>query len=211
MEGMESKSIAQRIDEIEVTMKKILKEYRTAENNPIFALRDGAVALLIPRRLLKKKRISSRYVVVHPRNRYGDGLVPKHCHVLVDNFSIHGFSLIEIGHPLAIEVPPKGHKRYVEIVDFNMKMVADALGQLPPIAEDDFIVMTVAKNHSSQASRCVLLAVPHDNDKITENGKLSLRKMEARRPEYAYAIKQGFEWEAISVDPIREELSMSLA
>ena len=103
-----------------------------------------------------------------------------------------------MGHPLAIEVPPKGHKRYVEIVDFNMKMVADALGQLPPIAEDDFIVMSVAKSHSSQASRCVLLEVPHDNDKITENGKLSLHKIEAQRPEYAYAIKQGFEWEVLA-------------
>ena len=39
----------------------------------------------------------------------------------------------------------------------------------------------------------MLLEVPHDNDKITENGKLSLHKIEAVRPEYADAIKQGFE------------------
>ena len=124
-------------------------------------------------------------------------MVPKRVHALIDGFALNGFSLIEIGYPLASEVPPKGHARYAEIAEFNMKMVEDSLGQLAPIEEDDFQTMSVAKSHSSQGSRCVLLEVPHDNDKITDNDKLSMHKIEAVRPEYADAIKQGFEWDVL--------------
>ena len=54
--------------------------------------------------------------------------------------------------------------------------------------------MSVAKSHSSMASRCVIYEMPHDNTKITEGGKLNLQKIRGMRPEYADAIEKGFEW-----------------
>ena len=190
-------TIAERIKEVEDRMNAILHEYGTAADPPIFALRDEAMSLLRPRHLLRKMQISSRMVVVHPRNRYGDGLVPSHVHTLIDKFALHGFSLLEIGLPLCSEVPPKSHKRHDDVVSFNKKMVVDSFGQLAPIAEEEYYVMSVAKSHSSMASRCVILEVAHDNDKITDHGKLSLHRIEMLRPEYAAAIKSGFEWEVL--------------
>ena len=190
-------SLQGRIDEIDEPMQRILHEYRYGVDPAVFALRDEACRLLRPRNLMRRQQISSRYVVVHPSNRYGDGLVPSHVHNLIDSFSGHGFSLQEIGNPLSSEVPPPSNKRYQTIVDFNLKIVHDSMDALPPIAEEEFTIMAVAKSHSSMASRCVLFEVAHDNKKITERGHLSLHMIRQIRPEYADAIEDGFEWDVV--------------
>ena len=80
-------SVKDRIDGIRQSMDAILWEYRHGKEPPIFALRDQALALLWSKNLLRKQHMSSRYVVVHPRNRYGDGIVPGQVNKLVDAFA----------------------------------------------------------------------------------------------------------------------------
>ena len=191
-------TIQERLSEVEHRLKEILHSYRHDAHPLIFALRDEALELLRPRNLIKKMQISSRYVVVHPQNRYGDGIVPSQAHKLIDSFALNGFSTAEVGMPLASEMPPTTSPRHAEIIKFNNDIVANSNGALPPIAEDDYIIMSVAKSHSSMGSRCVLLGAPHENQKITEDGLLSLQRIRALRPEYADAIECGFEWEVVS-------------
>ena len=149
-------SVSERIECVRPSMERLLWEYRHGKNPPIFTLRDQAVDLARSVNLLRKLHISSRYVVVHPRNRYGDGIVPAQVYKLVDAFALHGFSLLEIGLPLASEVPPTTNARFPEVKEFNEGIVRDAQGALPPITDDEFKVMSVAKSHSSCASRCVI-------------------------------------------------------
>ena len=42
-----------------------------------------------------------------------------------------------------------------------------------------------------------VLGAPHPNEKITDEGRLSLVKVRQRRPEYAAAIESGFVWEEL--------------
>ena len=170
-------SVSERIDVIRPRMDAILSEYR-GTNPPIFKLRDEALELCRASRLLRKQQLPSSYVVVHPRNRYGDGIVPEQVNKLVDAFANHGFSLNEIGLPLASEVPPAANPRGGEVKVFNEAIVKDAQGALPPIAEEEYSVVSVAKSHSSMASRCVIFEMPHDNARITDGGKLNLQKSE---------------------------------
>ena len=200
MQGMSidlSVSVQERIDGIRGQTGRILSEYRQGKNAHAFSLRDQAIGLCKSMNLLRKQTLSSRYVVVHPRNRYGDGLVPEQVYKLVDAFASHGFSLLEIGLPLASEVPPATNPRGAEAKEFNQAIVKDAQGALPPIAEEEYMIMSVAKSHSSMASRCVIFAMPHDNAMVTDNGRLSLQKTRAISPEYADAIEQGFEWNVL--------------
>ena len=187
-------SVSERIECVRPSMERLLWEYRHGKNPPIFTLRDQAVDLSRSMNLLRKLHISSRYVVVHPRNRYGDGIVPGQAYKLVDVFSNHGFSIQEIGEPFASEVPPDTNPRAREVKEFNEAIVKDAQGALPPIAEEEYLIMSAAKSHSSVASRCVIFEMPHDNAMITDDGKLNLQKIRAIRPEYADAIEKGFEW-----------------
>ena len=202
-----SGAIAERMAEISSEMNEILTEYRSGKNPAIFALRDKSIELLVPRRLLLKQTVSSRFVVTHPNNRYGDGIVPSHAHSMVDAFCANAFSLAEFGIPFATEVPPITNPRYKAIVAFNQKLVEDSCGLLPPIAEEEYKIMSAAKSHSSMGSRCVIFACPHENphdDKddenhidITEDGRLSLHKIRTVRPCYAKVIEEGFEWNTL--------------
>ena len=132
-----------------------------------------------------RQKVSSRFVVAHPNNRYGDGIVPSHVHTLVDTFCANAFSPADFGIPFAIEVPPPDNPRYKEITAFNKKLVEDSCGLLADIAEEEYRIMSLAKSHSSQGSRCVLFGCPHENPRseeggaldITENNRLSLEKI----------------------------------
>ena len=163
-----SMSVKDRIESMRPIMEPILSEYRHGKNPPVFTLRDKAITLCRSQNMLRKQHTPSRYVVVHPRNRYGDGLAPEHVYKLVDAFSAHGFSLNEIGVPLASEVPPATHPRGAEVRAFNEAIVKDAQGALPPIAEEEYLYMSLAKSHSSMASRSVIFEMPHDNEMITD-------------------------------------------
>ena len=176
-------SVSERIECVRPSMERLLWEYRHGKNPPIFTLRGQAVDLSRSMNLLRKLHISSKYVVVHPRNRYGDGIVVGHVSYFVNSFSIRGFSQLEIGSPFASEVPPATNPRSVDVKAFNEAMVKDAQGALPPIAEEEYLIMSVAKSHSSMASRCVIFAMPLDNAMITDGGKLNLQKITAMRPE----------------------------
>ena len=121
-------SVKDRIESMRPIMEPILLEYRHGKNPPVFTLRDKAITLCRSQNMLRKQHTPSRYVVVHPRNRYGDGLVPEHIYKLIDSFSLLGFSEIEIGVPLASEVPPDTHARGAEVRTFNEAMVKDAQG-----------------------------------------------------------------------------------
>ena len=157
-----------RIESMRPIMEPILSEYRHGKNPPVFTLRDKAITLCRSQNMLRKQHTPSRYVVVHPRNRHGDGLAPEHVYKLVDAFSAHGFSLNEIGVPLALEVPPATHPPGAEVRAFNEAIVKDAQGALPPIAEEEYLCMSLARSHSSMASRSVIFEMPHDNEMITD-------------------------------------------
>ena len=171
-------SVKDRIESMRPDMEQILWEYLHGENPAIFTLKDKAIQLCESHNMLRVQKCNSRYVVVHPRNRYGDGLVPSHVYKIIDSNSLLGFSEVELGVLLASEVPPVTHARRAEVRKFNEAIVKDAQGALPPIAEEEYLCMSLAKSHSSMASRSVIFEMPHDNEMITDGGKLNLQKTE---------------------------------
>ena len=190
-------SVKDRIESMRPDMEQILWEYLHGENPAIFTLKDKAIQLCEKHNMLRVQKCNSRYVVVHPRNRYGDGLVPSHVYKLIDSNSLLGFSEVELGVPLASEVPPVTHARGAEVRAFNEKLVKDAQGMLPQIAEEEYLFMSLAKSHSNAGSRCVMFELPHTNKRICDGGKLSLQKIKAVSPEYADAIEGGFSWHVL--------------
>ena len=158
-------SVKDRIESMRPIMEPILSEYRHGKNPPVVTPRDKAITLCRSQNMLRKQHT---HVGVQPRNRHGDGLAPEHVYKLVDAFSAHGFSLNEIGVPLALEVPPATHPPGAEVRAFNEAIVKDAQGALPPIAEEEYLCMSLARSHSSMASRSVIFEMPHDNEMITD-------------------------------------------
>ena len=192
-------SSAERLAVIAPRLKEIMRSYREMAMPPIFALRDELRSLLIAHGLLVKMQLSSRFVAVNEKNRYGDGIQVKHARNQINTFAKYAFSKLEIGIPLATEMPPEGHKRYRKVADFNNKLVDDSSGALPRFAAEETKLLSISKSHSSMACKMVLFGVPHDNEALTEDGCLSLHKIKLVAPEFAAAIDDGFEWEVVQL------------
>jgi hypothetical protein len=192
-------SAQEKLAGIKHQLSQILGHYLHDDNPAIFALRDQVIDILKDLGLVWTQRVSSKFVVAHPGNRYGDGIVPQHVHNLVHKFSEHAFSIQEFGTPVATQVPPAENPRHAVVKEFNEKLVQDSMGFLPACQEEDYCIMSVAKSHSSMASRCVLKGVPdHGCDlsgpRLDENGYLSLDRIKKCCPSYAEYIEHGFPW-----------------
>ena len=105
----------------------------------------------------------------------------------------------EVGFPVAVELPPKGHERYTYTVEFNQKLIRDAHGALPPYDEGAMKICSLMKSHTTQAMRCAQFGVEidWDSDEYTDDGHISLHKIEKKRPSFAKAAKDGFEWDVL--------------
>ena len=70
-------SVDERLQEIKPQILNLLELYKdpTSAN---FEIRDEVVRLLRSKNLFRRMRLHSRFVGVHPKNRYGDGITPSH-------------------------------------------------------------------------------------------------------------------------------------
>jgi tryptophan synthase alpha subunit len=192
-----SVDVQERIAAVQDRVIAICEQFNSDPDAPIFALRDEALTLLKSQNLIRSMRYHPRHVAVHPKNRYGDGIIPNHVQDLTTDFAKGGFSLIELGVPFATEMPPNGHERHGDCLQFIRKIVEESNGVLPSYADDDVKILSATKSHTSQSTRCVVFGMPHDYEPITENGHLSLHKVMQLRPEYARVCEEGFEWDVL--------------
>ena len=121
---------------------------------PVVALRDEAKACLKEVNLMTKEQIHSKWIGVHPENRYGDGLVPADAIALVSDIFKQGFSLKAMLDPTCTEVPPPGHERTKKAMVFNDALVHGSAGQMPPFTEPPRY-LSVTCGHTSIGFRCL--------------------------------------------------------
>ena len=191
-------SVESRIEKVRSELNGILSEFMNNPDAPIFALRDKAMQLLKSQDLVRTMLFHSRHVAVHMKNRYGDGIIPSHVADLVNDFVKGGFSLVELGAPIACEIPPPGHARHDECLMFVKKVVDESNGLLAPYVDDEIKILSCTKSHTTQATRCVFYGTPHDNENITEHGRLSLHKISLVRPSFSDAVSSGYEWDVLA-------------
>ncbi len=196
---MAGETMQARVERVQEQILDIIKEYTCSHCPPILQLRDQAVRLLRKEGLLRRQKTNGRYVAVHPRNRYGDGIIPSHVRTLVRSFCSDGFSMDEVGVPFAIEMPPPSHERHAEALEFNGDLVKESHGFLPPYDEGEIKILSVSKSHTTQATRCIQFGSPTDSDNVEfgTDGKLDIHKIGLKRPTLADAAKEGFEWDVL--------------
>ena len=172
----------------------------------VVRMRDSACKLLTSQGLVDKMRVHSQYIGVHPRNRYGKGIVPQRAHELFDGISTEGWSDKELTEAWASEMQPFGHKRSEYFKEYSMETTQGSAGLLPDYPERCAQVkaVSVTCGHTSQTLRLVWhgspLAVQGTSMSLVrccEEGKLSLRKLHDSDPEYACAVENGLVWNII--------------
>jgi hypothetical protein len=178
-------------------LKEIFRRFREDVDPPVFELRDKCIQMLRSVKLLKMRRYTSNQVGVHPKNRYGDGIIPGHVVSLVEKFTLRGFSEEDLGIPRATELPPPGHARREEFVRFCNLLAEKSGGILPMYGANEIEIVSGQKSHTSQACRCVLQGAACENELIAADGRCSLEKVRAQRPSFAKVCEEGMEWEVV--------------
>ena len=167
--------------------------------------------------MLTREKIHSKHMYVDTGNRYEDGIVPSDVTDLISNIFKNGFRHEHLLMPTCAECPPPNTPAFDAIKRFNDKMVEDSAGQLPPY-EDNGKYVSFTCGHTSQGLRCFWHGAPVPEKEperfatISQDGKLSLSRLQEAQPIYAGAVVEGilwdvFKWQFIDAFPFIPSLA----
>ena len=201
--------VSAKIDKIADRVKALLARLADEEDPPILDLRRELKRLLRSVDLVFEIKVPSNRVGVHPRNRFGDGIIPANVIALLYGILADGWDDDEVGDPWATEAPPRNTDKFNEYVKFNCETMSLSQGILPQYSDGGMhlMLMSLSCSHTSQVLRTFIDAdgtaaemgclIKSDNEKISENGRLSLSKLERVQPAYAAAVREGMTWNDI--------------
>ena len=187
------------IARISQTMKGIKVRFEK-DDAPVVALMQDVKQLAKTHGLMTQERINSKFMYVSPENRYGDGVIASDVMDLTIDIYGHGFSKDSLLNPTCAELPPLNTPEYEAIKKFNNKVIADSGGQLPPF-DEVAKAMSFTCGHTSFTLRGFIYGAPVPDDRperfesISQDGKLSLTRLQEMQPTYADACMQGIEWD----------------
>jgi hypothetical protein len=138
--------------------------------------------------------INPRQVGFDPCNRDGAGGNAKEVLALASEIAHLGWSWPATAHAVCIEELPGS--KHVE--EFNRKF-AEGTG-LAAVEPDSIRFGSLSCGHTNWALRCISAGVPSTCPALSEDGRLSLAKLEVKDPDYATAVKTGLKWLVLRAD-----------
>ena len=192
-------SVRQRLDAVAPQLSAIRDNFNHGGADvAVVKLRDRACKILKDAGLVYSMQMHSMYVGVHPRNRYGKGIVPHRVHDLLDGIA-GNWSDAELSEPWSSEVPPAGHIREAEFKQYNQRMTEDSAGLLPCYPEGcgQMKIVSARCGHTSQTLRCVWHEVPSSVERLCEEGNLNIRNLRKIDSDYADCVEKGLTWNII--------------
>ena len=197
MATLATKRMEQVIHDIEPEMATFKKQYEAADAQ-VMIIRDCVKKLLREVGLMTTEQLLSKYMGTHPKNRYGDMVIPIDVSALISSIYTIGFSSKALQDPTCFMVPPHGHPRRDECVGRNRSLIEGSGGLLAPFDDyEEIRDLSVTCGHTSQGFRSWLAGWCHSDERFTSDGRLSLRRLEEAQPPYFKAITEGVQWDRI--------------
>lgn len=169
-----------------------------AEKDTVVSSCRAILGLLREHGMAYDIKVHCRHVGVHMSNRDGTGVSATGVQSLLSNIFTIGWEDSEL-KALAVEIDDLSR---ADSISFNEQLVKAASGALGPI-KDSLMFMSLQGSHTNQALRSVYYACSHPNPLLTENGVLSLSKIEAKDKGLAEAVKNGCSWQVVSSAAVR--------
>ena len=187
-----------------IEIDALLDRLHNEPDPPIHALRDEARRILESNRYMYKLTLPSKFVCVHPRNRFGDQVSPGRVHELFATIFAAEWSDEELDVPYAGELPPTDDPEYAEWVNINNRIMEEANGLLPKYEPGMMRLASTTCSHTSQTHRIIDAGVLSTH-RCAEDGRLSLEVLAKHRPAYAAAVRTGLAWNVVVYDPVQKE------
>lgn len=132
-----------------------------------------------------------RQVGFDTANRSGAGGNVAEVGLLASDIACLGFSWDAVSHAICVEETPGSRA----IEHFNRKLCEGSA--LAPVLPDSIRFGSLACGHTNMGLRAIAAGCPSECSILSEDGRFSLQKLQARDPEYAKAVTQGLHWKVL--------------
>ena len=181
---------------ITAEVRRVIEGYLAkAKGGTLVQSVNGLHDFLLKQKLAWRLKLSCEFVGVHPENRDGLGISASHVADLISNISSIGFSTAET-RAICVEIPEDSRGNACR--DFNRRLAEEAKGKLAPVEAHLVKYASIVGSHSNQASRAFVYGIPHDDEKVCIEGRLSLEKLALLDPAWCSSIREGLEWMVVS-------------
>ena len=181
---------------ITAEVRRVIEGYLAkAKGGTLVQSVNGLHDFLLKQKLAWRLKLSCEFVGVHPENRDGLGISASHVADLISNISSIGFSTAET-RAICVEIPEDSRGNACR--DFNRRLAEEAKGKLAPVEAYLVKYASIVGSHSNQASRAFVYGIPHDDEKVCIEGRLSLEKLALLDPAWCSSIREGLEWMVVS-------------
>ena len=169
---------------------KLLAEV-AADGQGQVAAADKLERLLREKNLLYEATLAPRFVGFDPCNRDGQGGNPLNVLALISEIAMVGWSEPEVQKATCAETVPgdDGVER------FNVKLSTGS--GMAPVDQGSIRYGTLACGHTNFGLRCIAAGVPSSCPYLSEEGRMSLGKLERRDPAFASAVASGLRWKVV--------------
>ncbi|CAE7278603.1 unnamed protein product [Symbiodinium sp. CCMP2456] len=171
---------------------------KAAEAGKLVQSIDSLHQFLVQQGLAWKQVIHCQHIGVHSENRDGLGCSSSHVHELLTSIASIGFSQQEV-KGICLEVPSGAEGDPIR--EFNDNLIKESGNKLAPLTGMRYA--SIVGSHANQAARCLFFRTPHEDTRLTNDGKLSLERLESLDPAWAKSITNGHEWLVVSFQVAR--------
>jgi hypothetical protein len=144
--------------------------------------------------LMYEMDVNPRQVGFDPSNRDGEGGNTKEVLALAEDILSLGWSWAATAHAICVEVTPGDQS----VEEFNRALCKDS--GLAPVEPDSIHFGSLSCGHTNMGLRAIAAGGPSDSAALSENGVLSLAKLERVDAEYALAVRRGLHWQVLRHD-----------
>lgn len=154
------------------------------EGGNLAAFLEGALAKLKASGWAYVQTTNSLFIGCHPSNRDGQGISAGHVANLCSEIYDLGWCS-GLQNPIAVECKPQSN----EIQTFNEQLVPES-GALPKVTQQ-LRFASLSSSHTNMMLRSFLQQVPHTDERLCLNGRLSIEKLAMTDELFHKAVTEG--------------------
>ena len=178
------------INEIDAAVKAA-----KAPGAPLVSSINRVFTILRSHKLMLEQQIEPCFIGIHSMNRDGHGIAWKDAERLMEAILDVGFDVGSVIQPTCSERLAGDNDSHV----FNERISQESRGRVPPIPDQHLKYLSLSCSHLNTTLRMIAAGAKCSEElSCSENGTISMHKVENKDPTYASYARSGLKWNVIS-------------
>ena len=166
-----------------------------APGAPLVSSINRVFTILRSHKLMLEQQIEPSFIGIHCMNRDGHGIAWKDAERLLEAILDVGFDAGSVIQPTCSERVPGDSTAHV----FNERISQESRGRVPSIPDQHLKYLSLSCSHLNTTLRMIAAGSTCSKElSCSENGTISMHKVENKDPTYAAYARSGLRWNVIS-------------